>query len=1290
MANYGHLREFEYNSSDWSVFKPRLENYFIANEIVEDAKKRAIFLNLLSESSYSLVASLSIPACPEAKAYADLIKIFNDYFAKQEAVFAARFKFYESAMLFGESAKEWSARVLRLASQCDYSNAEVELMVRDKFIVGFLAGPVRDRLFEEEKTIKLEDAVRISAAKMASFCESEKRKEEVHQVTSYERRVEKKIYCTICGRNNHFSEQCIMRNNKCHICNKRGHMANLCPEKANLNKRTNKYSKNPIHFMENEDQLFSLNSLDSDANETLEMPIMLSVSLEGKPFSMQLDTGAGISAISLNVYNNYFKNIKLIKSDRKFCLYNGIKFSPDGVCKLYITFRGVTKQLRFYVFQEAAASILGRNFFKEFKLKITNYVNLVNAKDERYCNVESLRKNVLLEFAQLFSSGLGTFTKGKITIQLNDTAVPKYFRPRPLPYAMREQVELELNKLLELGIIHSIDFSEWATPVVPVVRRDGGVRICGDYKVTVNPHIVKDTYPLPRIEDLLAKLEGGIIFSKLDLSRAYQQVLLDEESKKLLTISTHKGLFCYDRLPFGVSCAPSKFQRIIDALLADIPGCIAFLDDVLVTGKSYSEHFKNLRLVLRRLQECGFKLQIDKCNFFQSEVTYLGYKIDRNGQHTTNEKIEAIVESPVPNTVTTLKSFLGMINYYAKFIPNTATVLHPLYKLLKNNVKFEWSAECESAFVKVKKILSSAEVLVHFCRDKPIKLITDASDYGIGAVLLHSFPDKIDRPIAYASRTLNTAERGYSQIEKEALSIIFGLQKFYQYLYGHFFTLVTDHKPLLALFSPVKGIPQFSANRLRRWAIILSNFNYQIEYVKSEDNIADCFSRLPLEITEPEGDFEIDYVNYFEKQTDILIDLENVKNQTKLDPVLNKVIYYTIHGWEQTTNEQIKQYARYRFEFAVENECLLWNNRLVIPESLRRDVLLSLHKTHFGIEKMKSMARSYVWWPGLSKCIEDHVKSCNSCQQNRNNPEKVPLNSWPYPENPWSRIHIDYMGPYYNRYFLIVMDAHTKWLEVYPTFTVTSAKTIECLKLIFARFGYCDLLVSDNATAFTSYEFQTFLRLCNIKHITSPPYHPASNGAAENSVKTVKNGLTKMIGGRFSISGEELNNLLADFLFDYRTTKHCTTGVAPSVLMFGREIKNRFANLKKNNIECKIKICDIDHSKDIVKKKLENQKRYYRGKRGINFKTGDNVYVKDYKINKYVRGTITESLGQNSYNVQVSNRLWKRHANQISTKTDCNTSENITEINNEIECNSESNGRPRRNIKKPLRYRTSL
>ena len=514
-----------------------------------------------------------------------------------------------------------------------------------------------------------------------------------------------------------------------------------------------------------------------------------------------------------------------------------------------------------------------------------------------------------------------------------------------------------------------MEFSEWAAPIVPVAKPNGTVRICGDYKLTVNQVSKLDNYPIPKTEDLLATLGGGEKFTKLDMSQAYQQMTLDEESRKFTTINTHKGLFQYNRLPFGVSSAPGIFQRTMENLLQGIPNVIVRMDDILISGKDDDHHMANLEAVLKKLSETGLRLRKEKCFFMVPEVTYCGYVINGRAIKPVEAKVDAIQNAPVPENVTQLRAFLGMLNYYHRFLPDIATVLEPLHKLLRQGTQWCWKTEQQMAFDKSKKLLQSANLLVHFQPDLELILASDASDYGVGAVLSHQMADGAERPIGYVSRSLNKAERGYSTIEKEALAIIFGVKKFNQFLYGQKFTIQTDHTPLEGLFNEKKGVPQQASPRVQLWALTLAAYEYKIAYKAGTTNAnADALSRLPLSNMPESVPVPGETILLLEHLDHTPINSQHIREWTRRDPVLSKVHQFTLNGWPHHCQDvQLHPYLSRKAELTIEGGCVLWGNRVIVPPQGRAQVIAELHEAHPGISRMKALARGYVWWPNMDR-----------------------------------------------------------------------------------------------------------------------------------------------------------------------------------------------------------------------------------------------------------------------------------------------------------------------------------
>ena len=760
---------------------------------------------------------------------------------------------------------------------------------------------------------------------------------------------------------------------------------------------------------------------------------------------------------------------------------------------------------------------------------------------------------------------------------------------------MKEKAEEEIEKMLAKGIIEPSS-SPWSSPVVLVKKKDGTIRFCIDYR-KVNGVTVKDSYPLPRIDDCLDALSGSQWFCTLDLASGYWQVEMAEKDKEKTAFSTGSGLYQFNVMPFGLCNAPATFERLMERVLVGLPWQILliFLDDVIVHAKSFEEAVRRLRLVFERLRSANLKLSPKKCVLFQRKVTFLGHVVSGDGVSTDPSKTEAVNTWPVPRSVAEVRSFLGLTSYYRRFIYEYAHIAKPLHELTEGGKEFLWTEACDKAFCTLKKNLASTPVLAYPTLDDMFILNTDASGVAIGAVL-SQVQTGTEKVIAYFSRALRRAERNYCTTRRELLAVVDGIRHFHHYLYGRKFTVRTDHGALqwLMSFKDLEG-------QIARWLEILGTYDYQVVYHPgAKHGNADALSRQPCSRREcgfcdrieakrkPEGDSFCGAVTRNgslgrnlaagSQETDLWIDgktAEELQKEQRCDPILSPVIYWLESGqgrpkWEQISSlsPELKGYWA-QFERLILKERILYCKweaatlrqeqtlKLVIPKSLQEKVLLLLHDSvtagHLGVKKTLQRVKQRYYWCGSSRDVKAWCRNCPKCSSRRKPQKRFQALLQVYNVGaPLERLAIDVLGPLPetdqgNRYILVVMDYFSKWVEALAM-PEQSAATVAHLLVteVISRFGVPLQIHTDQGRNFESVLFKEVCRLLDIEKTRTTPLHPQSDGMVERLNRTLEAMLSKFV---------QQNQLLPLLAMAYRSAIHESTGCTPNELMFGRDVR---------------------------------------------------------------------------------------------------------------------------------------
>ena len=1231
----------------WKKWKEEFELFLVASGVTKNEQKRALLFHKGGEGLRILFKTVPADQRGADDDYATAIAKLDDLLKDSKNVTKERQKFLDTHAKNGETLNNYITRLTTAAEYCEYGTMKDSFIkdkavnaVTDKRLKGKLTGDkalTLTTLLEKLSTYEFPEAlilkpVGASDGESASGSTSEGGKSDKAQAISrHNSRSRGRPRggggfggCYRCGEKGHFSRECpvSIEQQTCERCGHKGHAAARCRTKnlrggsssrrsgssrgkggSQQNRGRGKSQQvRSIQEEESDDECYyvwSVNEKNSENECTIEFLV------DEKPVRMLVDSGSTCDIVPESVFK--MLNKELVKSKRNVYAYNSdVPLDVLGLADVTIRVpeTGESLKTKLTVVKGSPMPLLGRNTaIKLGVLRIgveTNKVCALNAVGD--VTIEKLKDT----FPSVFK-GLGKLKDCQLKLHIDDSVVPVAQPVRRIPFSRRERVTEKLNELLALDVIEKVDGpSPWVNPLVAVEKPNGEIRICLDMR-TANTAILRQRHPIPTVEETLKEMSGGRYFSKLDLNMGYHQIELEPDSRDITTFAGPNGLYRYKRLLFGINMASEKFQALISQAISGCEGAYNISDDIVIVGMTRAEHDARLSAVVKRLFERGLTLNAKKCEIGVNSINYMGHILTDGGLKVSDDKVKAIKDAPKPVNKQEMRSFLGSVQFCAKFIKNFGTISEPLWQLTKSESTWKWGKREDSAFRQIKERLMSAPVMAYFQSGAKTRIITDASPVGLGAVLEQEQEDGEFRTVYYASRKLTAVESRYSQFEREALAIRWACQKFHLFVYGIEFDILTDHRPLIAVFNGRHKPPNA---RLERMVLSVQPYSFNVHHIPGKLNSADGLSRLPIDGEETNDSKRTeDYAfSVVAEAVPAALKLEKIDELSADDNTLQAIRQAINSGdWRPLNGTG---YTAVRNELWTHGNLVMRDDRIVIPTVIRKQVMKLAHEGHQGMTRTKARLRQKVWWPSMNSEVEELIRACHPCQLVGPRPRPEPIRSTPFPPGPWTDIAIDLCGPLPGGdQLFVIVDYYSRWPEVIWMKNTTSKSIIKCLERVFQVHGLPETIRSDNGPQFASEEFTAFCDYLDIKHQKGIPFWPQSNGEVERFNETLIK-IVKIANAQKRDLREEVGN----FLLQYRSTPHSTTGVAPSELLMGRKLRDKLPSISRpteSDWQCLVR--NRDARRKAQSKQYADQRRHAVES---DIQPGDSVLMPKKKDNK--------------------------------------------------------------------------
>ena len=1224
----------------WNRFENAWQNYSLAIELdkKDEARQVATLLTVIGEEAREVFPTFKWNDRDDSKKIDEVLKQFRRYCQPLKNVPFQRYLFNQRNQDIGESYDHYQTALRKLAESCEFDSITPDEILRDRLIFGITDDKTRERLLREpglslDKTDAICRSAETTRSQMKVMNESDKMVNALQSTSLRE--------CWFCGRNHKFGkrENCPAWGKECKKCHKRNHFASKCKENAS---NVTEQRKKPVHCVREDEEIFNIQTLSHENTESQFVSLILP---SGCAIKFQVDTGAQCNVLPLNVYkaatgDTYLRNVA--HNDSYIIAYGGAKIPVLGEVILSVSRRQREYKLRCKLVENSnMRPLLGRRAcvgMEIIKFLDNDVIQPPNPETKVYSVRSQTSPSVddlIRQYPSVFADGPGKMS-GEIHIHVDPNCRPIQHASRRVPVPLRAKLKETLD-IMERGDIISpvTEPTKWVNSIVIVPKKDGSLRLCLDPK-ELNSCVQREHYPLPTIEDVASRLHGAKLFSIMDVKCGFHHLPLDEESSYLTTFNTPFGRYRFRRVPFGICSAPEIFQRTMHQMIEGLEGVEVVADDFVIVGygdtvkNARKDHDDNLHAFLARCKQRNVHLNSEKILLRRAEVPFIGHVASEQGLKVDPKKVQAIKEMSEPKDVAAVQRFLGMVTYLAKFLPNLSDVAKPLRDLTLDNAVFHWDSEQSKAWTSIKEMVGQTPILRFYSIHDEVTVQCDASKTGLGACMMQN-----GQPVAYASRALSKTEIQYAQIEKELLAIVFACEHFDLYLYGRSgITIETDHKPLEAIVQkPLHSAPQ----RLQRMLMRLQRYDLKILYKKGKEMVlADTLSRAhPKQADISYADLEsVDHKDFLPVSRQRWI---QICNESKNDAVLSQLRNMISNGWPEQRRqvpEALRVYFDFRDELILQGDLVFKGQRLVVPLSLRKELISVAHNAHVGMEGCLRRMRESLFWPRMSAEVKEYISKCDTCMCFRNNQPKEPIiqNT---ATRPWSKVAADVCA-LHGRQLLIVVDYYSNFIEVAKLSSLSSQATIRALLEMFARFGSPDVLITDNATNFSSEEFASFASKWNFDHVTSSPGYPQSNGKAENAVQTVKRLFNKC-----KDAGE--SEFVA--LLDWRNTPSEGIGLSPAQLLMGHRCKTLLPTTR----DLLLPRYSMDYEKEKIADRKKTQAFYYnRGSQELrSLKPQQRIRMKLPGQTRWSQGVCLGRAGSRSYNVKVNEQVYRRNRRHL-------------------------------------------